>query len=268
MQYQPTIFHITHWKSGSQWVREILLHSAPERFVAPQFRGRHFFGNPILPGMIYPAVFIPRKYFEAALNPFSRYFFWNIKNSVSLSSLIHNNENFQKNHYPYITFLVIRDLRDTLVSWYYSLKMSHVANADIIQKRRNILAKLDKDSGFRYLFDELLESAAKIQLSWISEDILVVKYKDLMADEFTTFKKILDYCQIEIKEDRLRDIVKDNTFKAVTGRNRGEEDVAQHLRKGIVGDWRNHFSESIKDEFKERFGHVLIKTGYEENLDW
>ena len=29
----PTVFHITHWKAGSQWVAEILKYSDIERFV-------------------------------------------------------------------------------------------------------------------------------------------------------------------------------------------------------------------------------------------
>jgi len=33
MKKQPTIFHITYHKAGSQWVAEILKHCAPERLL-------------------------------------------------------------------------------------------------------------------------------------------------------------------------------------------------------------------------------------------
>jgi hypothetical protein len=41
-----------------------------------------------------------------------------------------------------------------------------------------------------------------------------------------------------------------------------------HRRKGIVGDWRNYFTEELKVQFKALYGNVLIETGYEKNLDW
>ena len=47
-----------------------------------------------------------------------------------------------------------------------------------------------------------------------------------------------------------------------------EEDVRCHERKGIAGDWRNHFTERVKLGFKHRFGDVLLATGYERDNDW
>ena len=40
------------------------------------------------------------------------------------------------------------------------------------------------------------------------------------------------------------------------------------MRKGIVGDWKNHFSPEIKSYFKDRAGDLLIEAGYERNNDW
>ena len=44
--------------------------------------------------------------------------------------------------------------------------------------------------------------------------------------------------------------------------------MTAHQRKGIAGDWRNHFSDELKGDFKERWGDLLIATGYERDLDW
>ena len=74
--------------------------------------------------------------------------------------------------------------------------------------------------------------------------------------------------RIDVDSQRLHEIVAYNSFEAVTGRKRGQEDVTAHQRKGIVGDWCNHFSNRVKDEFKKRFGEVLITTGYEPDLNW
>ena len=40
------------------------------------------------------------------------------------------------------------------------------------------------------------------------------------------------------------------------------------FRKGIIGDWRNHFTEAHKRAFKNIAGQLLIDLGYEKNLDW
>jgi hypothetical protein len=40
------------------------------------------------------------------------------------------------------------------------------------------------------------------------------------------------------------------------------------LRKGIVGDWRNHFTPKVKERAKELIGEALIELGYEKDLDW
>lgn len=39
-------------------------------------------------------------------------------------------------------------------------------------------------------------------------------------------------------------------------------------RKGVTGDWRNHFSPEHIDAFKEVAGDLLIQLGYEQDLRW
>lgn len=40
------------------------------------------------------------------------------------------------------------------------------------------------------------------------------------------------------------------------------------FRKGVIGDWRNHFSDEHVAVFKEVTGRHLIALGYETDLDW
>lgn len=42
----------------------------------------------------------------------------------------------------------------------------------------------------------------------------------------------------------------------------------KHLRKGIAGDWRNHFTKWNAQYFMECFGDIITSLGYEENEDW
>jgi hypothetical protein len=40
------------------------------------------------------------------------------------------------------------------------------------------------------------------------------------------------------------------------------------FRKGIIGSWREHFTEEHKRACKELVGQILIDLGYEKDLDW
>ena len=52
------------------------------------------------------------------------------------------------------------------------------------------------------------------------------------------------------------------------GRGRGMEDACSHYRKGVAGDWVNHFKPQHKEYFKKNYNDVLLKLGYELTSDW
>lgn len=64
-------------------------------------------------------------------------------------------------------------------------------------------------------------------------------------------------------------IVWKNNFENLTeGRSHGREKTTSHFRKGIAGDWVNYFDENVKKAFKDRFGDLVIKLGYENDANW
>jgi len=54
----------------------------------------------------------------------------------------------------------------------------------------------------------------------------------------------------------------------VSGREPGSEDQTAELRKGIVGDWRNHFTREAAEVFERHAGKELLLLGYETSADW
>lgn len=269
MNNQPTIFHITHQRSGSQWVAGVLKACAPERYVLQQTNAKHFLKNPIKLGGIYPDVYLSKPDFEALLGSN----LW--VNPQNTRNLLHSPKiyfinwyNFQKRRQSYRKFVIIRDLRDTLISAYFSFKISHAPLTEDLCRWRNNLQRMNQEEGLLYLMNEVLPRLANIQLSWMNDESLPIKYEDLVADEYGVFEQIIEICQINISRQRLHEIIRENSFEAKTGRQRGQEDITAHQRKGMSGDWKNHFSEGLKEEFKQRFGEVLIKTGYEKDMNW
>ncbi len=234
----PTIFHITHYKAGSQWVYAVLHAVAGDQVVRPKAGARHVTEGPIMEGMIYPCVYLTKEDFERANPP----------------------ETSRK-------FIVIRDLRDTLVSNYFSFRYSHELLNDRLRHTRQVLESLSVSDGLMRIMGENW-IVPKIQLSWIHSNDLIVRYEDLIADEFNWFCHILSYCDIDIDDAQLSHIVEMNSFANLSGRSPGTEDVKSHFRKGVVGDWKNYFDDRVKANFKKRFGHVLIETGYEKDFNW
>jgi hypothetical protein len=238
---QPTILHVTHWKAGSQWIHKILNQCGGERVVKPLVSQEQVFHWPIRRGGIYPTVYASRQRLEkVALPPDCR------------------------------RFVVIRDLRDTLVSAYVSFRNVHPLLDAYFAGLRGSLTTTDTEDGLVFLMDNWLFECAVIQLSWIEAGEPILKYEDLLGRDVELMEEtLIDRCGLEIDRARLRQIVLANRFDRLTfGRSRGQEDVTAHERKGVAGDWRNHFTPRVRDAFKARFGGVLVVAGYEKDLDW
>jgi len=237
----PTVFHITSWKAGSQWIRKIIEACVPGLTVTPHPYQEQILKDPIQSGKVYPTLYITREQFYGLQLPL----LWK-------------------------RFIVIRDLRDTLISGYFSLRFSHPVVAGDIDKWRNALAALNQEDGLIYVFHEWLPFNAAIQLSWLNEEDEIIKYEDLVQNDVEILEKVLlDKCLFPVPRDAFREIVISNRFEMLTGgRQRGVEDLGAHERKGVPGDWKNIFTDKLRSMFKNKYGQLLIDTGYERDLDW
>lgn len=237
----PTVFHITHWKAGSQWIRQILEYCSPDLIVEPQVGEAQFLHHPLQPGKIYPTVYVTKQQYDGVAKP----------------------TNSRR-------FVVLRDLRDTLISGYFSLKVSHPLQTWEHDYQRLALQSMNQEDGLIYLMDEWLPGCARIQLSWLEAEEPVILYRDLLDHDLEIFERVLiDECELDVSRDTVRAAVLANRFKQMAGgRERGKENINVHLRKGIDGDWRNYFTERVTRAFKLRYGSLLIASGYEQDLNW
>ena len=63
-------------------------------------------------------------------------------------------------------------------------------------------------------------------------------------------------------------IAEEFSFERQAGRQPGEENKRSFLRKGVVGDWRSHFSPEAREAFNRYAGDELILLGYERDRAW
>lgn len=66
----------------------------------------------------------------------------------------------------------------------------------------------------------------------------------------------------------LESILQMRSFERLTGRRKGQENASSHLRKGVPGDWRNHFDSALVQDFKDRYNDLILTLGYESTSDW
>jgi hypothetical protein len=235
-------FHITHWKAGSEWLRAVLRNLAPDRFVQRRQMHAHLYEDPLQEAGLYSPVYLHRPEF------------------LRLITVTHRR------------VVVIRDLRDTLVSWYFSARYSHGINANPgLAAKRAQLEQLDQENGLLYMLEHSLPAAARIQSSWarFAPGEVIIRYEDLWADPCTGFSRVCENLGIVALPETLEGIVRQMSFEARSGgRKPGEEDVHSHFRKGTPGDWRNHFTPRLTEAFKARFADTLVQTGYETTSDW
>ena len=158
-------------------------------------------------------------------------------------------------------------------------------------------AKLKVDGYDLNLFDSMFN------WNYSLPNILEVKFEDLVVNPYKNFFLIFDFLKIlEDAEFRtlpifrhlvwhilqkvtqrtpwvwrsysiphwvLFSIVNKNEFSRLAGgRKEGQENMKSHYRKGIPGDWKNHFNEEHKKFFKENYNRLLVKLGYEKDDKW
>ena len=166
-------------------------------------------------------------------------------------------------------FFVPRDPRDVVISWYFSVKLSHKVMG-LIGEVREKLQVLSEEEGLNYVI-EFVESRGLFAAlrSWqrglaTEPRAAIFRYEDLTGDnQFAAWQKLLAHCDIAMPEKMLREVLQEYAFSALTkGRERGTEDVKAHLRKGVHGDWKNHFTPAVEKEFRKVTNGLVEELGY------
>jgi hypothetical protein len=242
-------FHCTFYKCGSQWVRDVL--SEPDLVLHS--------GHPLLVnGVDVPSSGWPNWEGGGLASPVYTAGFADWQNRPGAD--------------PEDRCVVVtRDPRDMIVSLVLSLALSHTPN-EITSLLRLPIRNAKPDDRIRIGIHLFSHWADQFQ-SWFGPefdgDILRIDYAELVADEQTAFRRILTYLGWEIPENVATAAINTHSFLATSGGRRpGEENEFSHRRKGISGDWRNHFSRQTGEMFESVFPGLLARCGYESGTGW
>lgn len=176
---------------------------------------------------------------------------------------------------------VWRDGRDVMVSWYYHcLFENEHSNRALVEVVRNDL-KFDDYKNIKsnlpcfidYVFREQKHpnfSWANFVYKWYGrDDVVHVHYEDLRVNTANELRRVVkELSGKEISIDKAEEITTTFSFARMAGRQYGEEKQNSFMRKGIVGDWKNHFTKDARKKFATYAGEILIEMGYESNNNW
>jgi hypothetical protein len=157
--------------------------------------------------------------------------------------------------YPRARFIhVIRDGRDAAVSGWAQVR--RVGSND----RFDSLADYARFFADRHWVPYV--TRARAAAGRLGERYHEVRYENLHADPAGETRCMFRFLGVSADDVTVRSCVQQASFRALTGREPGVEDPDSHYRKGIVGDWRNHFDDETLRQFEAVAGPLLAELGY------
>jgi hypothetical protein len=154
--------------------------------------------------------------------------------------------------FPKAKLIVIhRDGRDVVVSDKFHLKRTY-----------------DKAEAFE---ERVLKwrRAMELEAEYVGPyGIFQTSYEDMKERPREIVGKLMDFLQLPTSETVLEDMIHRSSFEFITGRREGQEDAGGFYRKGVAGDWINHYSDDEKERFGRLAGDLLVQFGYESSADW
>jgi len=183
-----------------------------------------------------------------------------------------------KSHYPFEmlppslldtckVLFVSRNVKDAAVSYFHheNLMKSHDLRCDFETYARDIyMPGLCLHGGYF----TMLESGWKrrnhpnMKFFW---------YEELKKDQKKILKEICQFINYNLSDeqvDKLDDFMKFDNFQKNSASNKSnpnwKEGRGQFIRKGIVGDWLNHFTSDLNKEYNKWIEESLSKLGIDQ----
>lgn len=164
---------------------------------------------------------------------------------------------------------LIRNPLDVLVSFAY-----HSARpVDKMIKTMNnpAYAFCDKNTKLANQLRQILGSWSDHVSSWTEQKeipVHVMRYEDMMTDTLKTFTRAVSFIGLPSSETEIINALNKSDFKVLSEQEKQagfkEKMIKSEafFRKGVIGDWRNHLTEELKDEIIRKHKTIMQKFGY------
>jgi hypothetical protein len=204
---------------------------------------------------------------ELSLKTFGRYvpdvndlYFWGQEHADELTAL--KDPRLLRVHAPYDAAFprvvyVIRDPRDTLVSYFHFLRYVRPGTAATLPEF------VADESAWPVPWDQHV-------LGWLRADHpprLVVRYEEMHEQPFEVLARVAAFTGLAVSDERVAAAVEESSFDRMRGAEergsvwevgaRGRE-----VRRGAVGAWRDELDEQSLRAIEARYGAAMAEAGY------
>lgn len=163
--------------------------------------------------------------------------------------------------------VLYRDLRDVAVSYYYYVKQTPW------HPEYKTYASLSLTDGLAYFGQTLLPEYAEWVRLWHAnrdrELSMELRYEDMLAGPIDALTHVARHFGLDYSLETIKTIVDTHSFRQLSGgRQQGVDSKNSFYRKGVAGDWKNHFSETLKELYKRQVKDFFVEFGYEQDCNW
>jgi hypothetical protein len=157
----------------------------------------------------------------------------------------------------YKVILLLRDPRDVLVSYYYSMKY----NNTIHQKKGLVLRKRLQHVGLDDYVLEIVPRFKKVYEDYVThllgkENVYFSKFEDLLADSKKWLTEASDHCGMECSVE-----LRSQIGLGITAKPK-KETKHKHHRKAQPGEFKEKLQDATIEKINKEFGEVIKALNY------
>lgn len=203
---------------------------------------------------------------------------------IAMPAVVHAHWDFDPRLHR--TTHIVRDGRDVMVSFYFHFvrhAQSRAGNRDepLVRTLRRLFGRdADLNDTLAHMprfIDHIFRRPLGSTLNWRD---YVEAWSDRPGVVQACYERLLECVEPELGRIlteltgkspdawRVRLAAEKYSMRLQTGRAPGQENRASFIRKGVAGDWVNHFSREARECFDDRAGDALLSLGYESDREW
>jgi hypothetical protein len=153
---------------------------------------------------------------------------------------------------------IIRDGRDVCVSgWFHNQRKGGQRFAQLFPTLNHYIEYTVRQHWAAYI------ERARAFGRQFPDRYIELRYEDLHAQPEVKIADMLRFLGVDADDGSVALCAAAGSFEALAeGRTRGDEDTQSFFRKGVIGDWQNHFDASNDATFMRHGGALLAELGY------
>ncbi len=167
-----------------------------------------------------------------------------------------------------INYVILhRDLRDVAVSYHF-----YVQNTPWHPEYKYHY-KASTQEGIAVFGTRMLPAYIEWVRSWRENadpaSSIQIRYEEMLIDPMIGMTRVASLFGLDSSAPTIERIVEEHSFKNMSGgRDRGDSSSTAFARKGIAGDWKNHFTKELREQFGKLIAGLLIETADEQDDSW